>query len=495
MNIFKFLKGCKGKLALSPMQAVGLAAVVGVAGIGAYQMMGSSEQPDLNTVFSSGGQDVVYVSGASGGSYGGVVYGSGGGYAGGGEIQSGIHTALSKDLQLMQADAARAEAPQPEYVQQEGEITAYKLDGASSGLGMGTTLDREKASVDMGGSMQAVQNQIAALQASVAQQQEAAAAQATAGQGGDAASAAAAAALQGGGRNWGQMASGMARASGSNLQSTPLQARREGQTVSASGVLGGAAGVPSASGALANGVVGVAGGRRSFSRAGDYIGMAGSLEELQRISGKTAASSHNSTAEGARGFLASSRLSGGIRLEGNETLSAGVGSSADFGANDSLSSLGGAIGGIGEETTSYAEDLKTLQHHLKRMTDKINGWSSVSWIVGWGQSVLVGLASIDYNNMKKNIEKFNSKWGNTPYETENTDGPVAHRTEILAKQIRNWVMVPGMPKKHYNSHVGEIFNANAYENVNNDAMDYNENDITSPYGSSSAEDSLDLNAQ
>ena len=156
--------------------AVGLAAVVGVAGIGAYRMMGSSEQPDLNTVFSSGGQDVVYVSGASGGSYGGVVYGSGGAYSGGGEIQSGIHATLSKDLQLMQADAARADASQPQYVQQEEEITAYKVDGNSGGLGMGTTLDREKASVDMGGSMQAVQSQIAALQASVAQQQEAAAA-------------------------------------------------------------------------------------------------------------------------------------------------------------------------------------------------------------------------------------------------------------------------------------------------------------------------------
>ena len=490
MKLINLFKRKTGKLALSPMQAVGLAAVVGVAGIGAYRMMGSSEQPDLNTVFSSGGQDVVYVSGASGGSYGGVVYGSGGAYSGGGEIQSGIHATLSKDLQLMQADAARADASQPQYVQQEEEITAYKVDGNSGGLGMGTTLDREKASVDMGGSMQAVQSQIAALQASVAQQQEAAAQQAAAAQGGDAA-AAAAAALQGGGRNWGQMASGMARASGSNLKSTPLQAsRHEGQTVSASGVLGGgAAGVPPASGALANGVTGIAGDRRSFSRAGDYIGMANSLEDLQRISGKTAASSHNSTVAGGYGFLTASHLAGGIFLEGNETLSTGVGSSADFSANNSLSGLGGAMGGIEEETTSYAEDLRTLHKKLKHMANKTMVCSFLP--LGVNRACARG----PYKNVEGDIDKFKAKWSETPYEKENADGPVADRVLRLAKNIRDTAWVPVLPKIRYNQNVGDIFNANASENLDNDAVDYNTNDVTSPYGSSAADDSLKLNAQ
>ena len=93
MKIINWLKNRSGKMALSMSQGIGLAAVVGVAGVAAYQMFSSPEvNPD--TVFSSHDDDVVYVAGGSSGAYSGVGYGENNG----GEVQSGIRTAMLLQL-------------------------------------------------------------------------------------------------------------------------------------------------------------------------------------------------------------------------------------------------------------------------------------------------------------------------------------------------------------------------------------------------------------
>ena len=83
MNIFKWITGRAGKVALSAMQAVGLTAVVGVAGIAAWQYLDSPAE--TNNTFTPAAYDsgeVVYVAGANTGAY------AGGSYAGGGESPS-----------------------------------------------------------------------------------------------------------------------------------------------------------------------------------------------------------------------------------------------------------------------------------------------------------------------------------------------------------------------------------------------------------------------
>ena len=173
MKLINLFKSKTGKMALSAMQAVGLSAAVGVAGIAAWQMMGSSSEPALNTVFSSSDdQEVVFVAGGTTGAY------ASGNYGAGGEVQSGLRAKMSHDMQLMQADAVRAgetDADSPAFVQQEQQIQAFKMDGASGGLGMGANAANELG-MNMGGGLEGVQQQMAAMQAALAAQQEAAAA-------------------------------------------------------------------------------------------------------------------------------------------------------------------------------------------------------------------------------------------------------------------------------------------------------------------------------
>lgn len=90
MNIFKWLTGRAGKMALSAAQAVGLSAVVGVAGIAAWQYLDS---PADNTAFNPAAQydpgEVVYVAGASGGAYGAN-----------GEVESAFRAKPSKAIEM-----------------------------------------------------------------------------------------------------------------------------------------------------------------------------------------------------------------------------------------------------------------------------------------------------------------------------------------------------------------------------------------------------------
>lgn len=441
MKIIKFLTSKAGKWSLSAMQAVGLSAAVGVAGIAAWQMMGSSAQPNLNTVFSSNtaDQDVVFVAGAAGGVYGSGSYGTGG------ELRSGINATLSKDLQLMQADAQAGDlSSQPAFVQQEQEISAYKMDGASSGLGMAGNMAKENSGA-MSGDMSAVQKQIADIQATIASQKQAAEA-AAAAEGASGNAAKMAAAMKGKGGQFG-MAEGMARASGNNLNSTPLQSGqygKEGQGVSSSGVLGGA---QTAGGASATGPAGQGSNfersRASVIGQGSRLGSEASLAALQKQSADIARHSNRSANEGARAFMASTKLSGGIQLEGGEKLAGGNASSSDF-ADDAISALGSAVGGAVGEVTTYEEDREAIRIKIRDFAKSCTTWSYTS----------PGIAVLGYAFKAKKkkeligeIDSFKEKWHDSTYEETNTIGGYSAVARDAVEDIFNAIWWFGQPKK------------------------------------------------
>ena len=131
MNIFKWLTGRAGKMALSAAQAVGLSAVVGVAGIAAWQYLDS---PADNTAFNPAAQydpgEVVYVAGASGGAYGAN-----------GEVESAFRAKPSKAIEmtekmtLAQKQAQAMEDDVIPSVSVSPTPSAYQM-GATEGLGM-----------------------------------------------------------------------------------------------------------------------------------------------------------------------------------------------------------------------------------------------------------------------------------------------------------------------------------------------------------------------
>lgn len=427
MKFIKLLNSRAGKMALSAMQAVGLSAAVGVAGVAAWQMLGASSQPSPNTVFSSNDQEVVFVAGA-----GGVgAYDSN--YGAGGELQTSIRAKMSKDMELMQADSLHENtSDDPAFVQKEKKVSSYKMDGASGGLGMGANAANELA---MGAQSNAgaVQQQIAALQASMEAQQKAAAA---AGAATGNAAAAADAALQGeSGGKWG-MAEGMARASGNNLGATPLQAgqtSREGGRVSPSGVLGGAQ-VPGA--AAASGTEGLLASRQSTSSFGKALtwdesdARMGALSALQKQSADVAQSGNRSVNEGTRIFMAAERLSGGIVIDGTP-LTPNQASSSDFLGNDDLSSLGSGVSDLSEQMAAYEQARKSLREQIEKFQDTVGGSCFLgpicyAWI--WDS----------YNKTIEQIRQFRSDWEKFSFEKTASPAPYADSALTVTNAINNY---------------------------------------------------------
>lgn len=451
MKRINLFKNKTGKMALSAMQAVGLSAVVGVLGIAAWQMMGSSSDPALNTVFSADDQEVIYVAGAGGGGY------ASGSYGVGGEVQSGIRARMSDDLRLMQQDAALAGKTDDglaDFERQEQQIQAYSLDGAAEGLGMGANAAKELG-VDMGGSLENVQQQMSAVQAALAAQQQAAAAAAEQAGEGDAAQAAAQAALQGQNSRWG-MADGMARASGSNLNSTPLQAGHsgEGQGVSSSGVLGGAqsvAGVPGVGGPLE----GITAGRRSTSSFGQTLKWQGGdeslrLASLQKQSADIAQNRNRSANEGARAFMSSERLSGGIYIDGEIVLQ-GNASSSDFSSDNALSALGAAAAGMEKEVLTYEEAKLQLSEDIKQYRLEVAHYCGAFPLLceAWVWSIR--------DKTYDKVDQFEEQWGDTDYMKTDTQGNLAEDARVVIRKIwnRSWGGIVTSLTAMYNGQFGK----------------------------------------
>lgn len=349
MNIFKWLTDRGGKIALSAAQAVGLSAVVGVAGIAAWQFL---DTPTDNTAFNLGGQhnrgEVVYVAGASGGTYGEN-----------GEIQSAFMATPSKAIEMTEKQAlAQKQAeeaaesftiPVDDVPSSPALAGAYQM-GGSEGLGMGGNFANEE--ILKNNPMAFAQQSIAGVTDAITRAQ----AQAQgAGQNGTAAAAGgqqagAAPALASASRDWGSSAAtrGLSGGGGTAFNSsfvvqdsqkgggsaasagTPEQAARvmqqfqeqlaasgqEGQRLRAQANFGGSQGLDPDWDATAAGF-------RNAREGKD-------LEFIRKRSADAAGNRNRAANEGARAFLASTKISGGLRVSGANVTTGQGQSSADF---------------------------------------------------------------------------------------------------------------------------------------------------------------------
>ena len=131
MNIIQWLKSQAGNISASVVQIAGAGAVVAVAGFGEYNYLNNTSTEESNAFLppSSYNEDVVYVAGVSGGSYGSN-----------GELQSSFQAAPSRAIELTQRQEAMAKRnaalrESGSYYNTTQEITS---GGNGEGEGLGT---------------------------------------------------------------------------------------------------------------------------------------------------------------------------------------------------------------------------------------------------------------------------------------------------------------------------------------------------------------------
>lgn len=353
MNIFKWITGRTGKMALSAMQAVGLSAVVGVAGIAAWQYLDAPAE--TNNTFMPASYDsgeVVYVAGANAGSYSG------------GSMQISTNTFKRLEQQELSQRAAQEMAEYaPDYSASVAAPTrAYQM-GGTEGLGTGANAANEfdlqnNPMAAMQQSMAGISNMVSQAQA---QAQTAAAGKPAGG-----------ATLASAPKSWGS--SGAAGGSSGNSFNSSFSVQDSGKNTR--GTPAGADGARQAGNVLASAQAQAAGmmaqegtrirGRASF---GHSSGLGDSKEatvlagrrvnqlknELEDITHKSAAAAKNrnrSTVEGARAFLASTKTSGGMMITAdNVTTGQGQGSK-DFEQDNTANLRGIRTWGIGQVDTA-----------------------------------------------------------------------------------------------------------------------------------------------
>lgn len=437
MRIIKnILKANAGKVALSAMQTLGIATGVAVAGVGAYFALGSSSDVNPDTVFSSYNDgDVVYVAGHSaGGGYAGV----GGAPVEGGEIKSGFQAKLSHSLRLMNEETNKPEILEVEA--QEQSISAYTMDGNTSGLGIGAGQQgANEEGLSMGGDMSAIQAQIAALQANVKAQQQAAAdaAAGAEGQAGDAL-AAAQKALQGANGKLGN-ASGMASANGSNLGAQGLQPGsyqgsgagvkpKEGQPIQSA-----LKPTPTRAALFAGGRPDINAGRG----AGDL--KANSLYAMAKQSAHFA----NSGLDASEIFLAGSGEGKGVAFAGGN-VTTGLGTSNDFGA-DNVPNLKGTQA---DDIETYEQAREDLRKKIQKFVISCNRWSIWGSLGGFlGTGLGYAFKAKKRNDMLDEIKKFEEKWGNTNFEKLNSQGGYATVSEGVVQDAFRGIFGINRPKR------------------------------------------------
>lgn len=336
MNIFKWITGRAGKVALSAMQAVGLSAVVGVAGIAAWQYLDS---PAENNSFTPGAYnpgEVVYVSGANTGSY------ASGSYAGGGEAQSSVQISANTfkrlERQEMAEQAARDMDEYSPEVSSSAIGPAYQM-GGTDGLGTGANAANE---IELKNNpLAAMQQSMAGVSDMVAQAQQQAQQQAQAGKEGAPVGAASSPALASASKNWSAGATGGASGNAFNSSFAVQDSgknTRNGGGPSASANPGDI--LASAQRAMNNATEGARmraqatfgseniGANRDASVQGFRSSKEGrDLKYITKRSNDAAKNRNRAANEGSRAFLASTKISGGMMISAeNVTTGQGQGS-------------------------------------------------------------------------------------------------------------------------------------------------------------------------
>lgn len=404
MKLIKLLTNKSGKFTLSTAQTVGVGAAVAVAGLAAWQMF-STPAASSDTVFSAPEESIVYVANGAG------AYDASANAIGvGGERQSAIRAALSKDYQLMEMDGSR---PQMEMEQQEDDIKSFKMDGQSEGLGMGKDGGALGNGAAPGGfDMSALQQQMAALQG-IAQQQAANAQAAGAG-----AAAADSAATKGGAGDRFAMAEGMAHANGNNLNADPLQAAAyEGDP--RSGTLGGETAADSQTNKegrlnMTNRPATFKGGRDSFIAESQRFETADNLEGYEATARHLAKQEALNASSLSAIYMGSDKVSSRIHVDGDTMESLGGGGSADFDAPDlsGLDSIGGEYRNFVEDSRDMIDTLQQFRDDLKKYVCTIPKEKGLR--VRWeAKKDIVATALMEKEGgIKEKVESFKSKWEN-----------------------------------------------------------------------------------
>lgn len=368
MNIFKWLTGRAGKMALSAAQAVGLSAVVGVAGIAAWQYLDS---PADNTAFNPAAQydpgEVVYVAGASGGAYGAN-----------GEVESAFRAKPSKAIEmtekmtLAQKQAQAMEDDVIPSVSVSPTPSAYQM-GATEGLGMNAN-DGKGEGLD-GNPLAAIQGTMSGMKDVISRAQAQAQAQAGAQNPEEKPGKATLASAK-------RTSAGSAGAGHGQAFNSSFVIQNSGKNTGSRAVAG--AGSPEEVGnifasaqAQANRTVegmqmrsrsNFGPGNNSLGADKDLsVGDARSSKEgkdlvfIQKRSADAARNRNRSANEGSRAFLASTKVSGGMRIVG-DTVAIGQGQgSKDF---DNVNEAN--LRGIGKWTQSAVDEA------TQRMLDRQN---------------------------------------------------------------------------------------------------------------------------
>ncbi len=368
MNIFKRMINRSGKIAISAMQAVGLTAVVGVAGIAAWQILGTPE--DDATMFNPAAQynsgSVEYVASGRSGSYGGV--------AGGSSLQVSADTLKRLDRQALAEQAAlemEEEASRVQTLTSMDEGPAYQM-GGTEGFALGANAANEQ---DLKGSpLSAMQGAMSGLTDAVAKAQKQAQSDNAASQGnGTLASAtpnwSAGAGSSAGGQganssfvvqNSGKNAKG-GKSAGADAAAAQMQDALATAQAQAAGMLEGKrlrgrSSFGDASGVNKGRDASILGGRNGANASDD-------LDFIRKRSADAASNRYRAANEGSRAFLASTQISGGMRIEAeNVTTGQGQGSK-DFSNDTEVNLRGIRTWGTSQsaKSTTREEDRNTLQ--------------------------------------------------------------------------------------------------------------------------------------
>lgn len=401
MNILQWLKNKSGKLPITLAQAAGITAVVGAASFGAMTFLSSPS--DNNNAFlpPSATQDqVVYVAQSAGGGF----------YEANGEVGSSFKAAPSRAIQLANrvADQQAQTRALEESARQApslggGDVPAgpqmpqaYQLTGADLGQGLGGGKNKDlNASLD---TFSTIQNQLAGVTQAINN------AQAGAGQANAPAQAAGgqnAAQLASAPRNWGS--GGLTRSGGGGsansfaVQNSGKNKRGGSQEAQAMAQAGDA--IAQAQAAMAQLQEG---GPRMRSQAnfGPSEGLTKDKDartaaarrfgqgkdELDFIRKKSAAIARNKTNaanEAGSPFLASTKISGGLTVNG-EQVTTGQSSSGDLGNNFDKQMKG--IGAKLAQVQANMDERKAARDDLKR-------WFWIALTAGLATMVAISLLS------------------------------------------------------------------------------------------------------
>lgn len=382
-NLLKFFNR-SGKIALSALQAGGIAAVVGVAGIAAWQYLGSNEDDNAFNPFQQDTGEVVYVAGANSGGYqSGAYYGNGSA-----EQNSSFNVsakALNRlDRQAQAEQAAREMAEDSASIQASSAssdpLAAYET-GATEGLGMGSNAANDNNSTTGSNPLAAMSGMMGGnIQDVIAKAQQAQAAAQGGAAGGEAAGAGAPT-LASAQANWNSKFGG--GSGGSNGFNSSFAVQNSGKN---RGKSGGASTEDMARQmadmqAQAKGMLDGSRirGKSSFGNTdnlGDYrngsIGRGGrstkgdiELEQIRKQSADVAANKNRAANEAARPFLASTQQSGGVMVTKDNFEANSSQSSADF--NSSFSNNMGNLQDFETDITDY-NDQRTEDYMSLLMT-------------------------------------------------------------------------------------------------------------------------------